>query len=234
MIENLIGKSRITEVADTAALLVQVYENGSLKDDTHLAATMVELATSNNQLLDVVNRDKAESELAALDEVCDDKIQAFHYLLQGALYHPATAVKAAAQQLDDVFENYGVKMVRESYGSQSALVKAMLRDFSEPALAPALAAVSGSGELLTELQTAHNQFEQARIAYENSKAQEGHFQNATQLKKPVVELVNNKLVLYLNAMIQVDEPRYGELARRVAQVIADNNQRVNRRRKKPE
>ena len=234
MIRNLIWKSRTTEIADTAALVGQVYETSSVKDDTHLAATMGDLASANDALIKVANRDKAESKVAGLDETCDDKVQAFHYLLQGALHHPSVEIQTAAQRLQSIFDNYGVKMIHENYGSESAMIKSMLRDYSAPELAPALAAVSGSGEVLVELQAAHAAFDQARIDYENSKAEEGQYENATKMKKPVVDILNKRLVLYLNAMVQVDEPRYGEFARRVAQIIADTNQRVNNRRKKPQ
>ncbi len=140
----------------------------------------------------------------------------------------------AAQLLQNIFDNYGVKMVRENYGSESAMIKSMLKDYTAPELAPALAAVSGSGEILLELSAAHAAFEQARIAYENSKADEGQYDNATKLKKPVVELINKRIVVYLNAMVLADPEKYDQLVRRIAQIIDDTNQRVNKRRKKPE
>ena len=234
MIENLFPRSRTTEVADTANLIGQAYDGSNVEDDTYLENTMNELSVANAQLLSAANRDKAESNLAGLDETCDDKVQAFYYILQGALHHPSNEVKTAAQRLQNIFDNYGMKMVRENYASESAMIKSMLQDYSARELAPDLAAVSGIGDVLAELGAAHAAFEQARIAYENSKADEGQYENATKLKIPVVEIVNNRLVLYLNAMVLVAPEKYDQLARRIAQIIADNNQRVARRRKKPE
>lgn len=234
MIENLLLKSRTTEVADTANLIGQEYDSGNVKDDTYLDATVGDMASAYEELLTAVNRDKDESQVAGLDEVCDDKIQAFHYLLQGALHHPAVEVRTGAQRLQNIFDNYGVKMVRENYASESAMIKSMLKDYSAPEIAPALASVSGSGELLLELNAAYTAFEQARMAYESSKADLGQYDNATKLKKPVVDIINKRLVPYLNAMLLADPDKYGQLVRRTAQIIADNNRRVNNRRKKPE
>ncbi len=46
------------------------------------------------------------------------------------------------------------------------------------------------------------------------------------------KLLNGKLVVYLNAMAIVNEDTYGSFVRTVAQIIADNNDNVKRRRKK--
>ncbi len=59
-------------------------------------------------------------------------------------------------------------------------------------------------------------------------------ENATTIKKEVVNIINNNLVVYLRAMEQVDEPTYGNFARTIAQIIANNNEVVKKRRKKPE
>ena len=233
MIENLMLKSRTTEVADTATLLGQVYENRNI-EDLHLEGVMGNLGEANDQLLKVVNRDKAESNLAGLDEICDNKIQAFYYLLQGALHHPTGEVSSAAQRLQSIFDNYGVKMIHENYGSESAMIRSILRDYSAPELAPALSAVSGSSAVLAQLTEAHAEFEQARIAWESSKAEEGIYENASKMKKPVVDIINKRLVLYLNAMLQVDPEKYEVFVRQVAQIIADTNQRVNNRSQKPQ
>ena len=234
MIENLMSKCRNTEVADTATLVGQVYENKIIEGDPYLKGVMADLAAVNQQLLEVANRDKAESNLAELDETCDNKVQAFSYILQGALHHPASEVKTAAQRLRSIFDNYGLKMIKENYGSESAMIRSMLRDYSAPEFVPMLAAVSGSGEVLAELNTAHAAFEQARIAYESSKAEEGMYENASKMKKPVLDIINKSLVVYLKAMVQVNPKKYEVFVRQVAQIIADTNQRVNNRSQKPQ
>jgi hypothetical protein len=50
----------------------------------------------------------------------------------------------------------------------------------------------------------------------------------------VLELINNKIVVYLRAMEQVDPVTYGVFTGTCAQVIADNNEQVKKRKKKPE
>ena len=88
--------------------------------------------------------------------------------------------------------------------------------------------------MLQGLLAAQTDFEQAHIAFESSKADQSAYNNATEMKKTVTNIVNKRLAVYLNAMVLVDPEKYDGFVRRVAQIIADNNQRVKNRRKKPE
>ncbi len=105
---------------------------------------------------------------------------------------------------------------------------------AKPNLQEAIAALSGCAELIAALRAAQDDFEQARIAYEAEKAQEGTEANATTLKKDVTDIINNRIVVYLNAMMLVDDAAYGAFGRTVAEIIDENNEMVKRRRKKPE
>jgi hypothetical protein len=58
--------------------------------------------------------------------------------------------------------------------------------------------------------------------------------NATALKKEVIDVINNQLVVYLDAMMLVDEATYGAFGRTVAEIIDTTNEMVKKRRKKPE
>jgi len=92
----------------------------------------------------------------------------------------------------------------------------------------------GCTEVIAALQSAQNNFETARIAYEQEKAQESTEASATKIKAEVLATINEKMVIYLRAMELVDEPNYGALTRTIAEIIADNNQAVKKRSKKPE
>jgi len=50
----------------------------------------------------------------------------------------------------------------------------------------------------------------------------------------VVNLINDKLVVYLRAMMQVNDATYGDIGRTVGEIIDANNEVVKKRRKKPE
>ena len=234
MIEKLILTSRVTEIDAVSIRIIGAYKNTTLSSDAHLVKIFSALESESVLLTSAIRRLKDESVLEEKDEVRDDKVRAVHYLALGFMHHPDSAVKAAAEKVEKVFDNYGLSITGESYATESSLINSLLTDLAKPKLQDAIAALSGLAEIIVELQAAQTDFEETRIAYEEEKAKEGTLENATAIKKEVVTIINDRLVVYLRAMIQVDEPTYGNFTRTVAEIIADNNEVVKKRRKKPE
>ena len=233
MIDKLIAKSRVTEVNDVATRSLGAFNQSGITDP-YLSTTFTSLDAANLKLSEVIKRTKAESDLEEKDEVRDDKVRGLYYLLNGFLYHPTKKIKEAAQSLMEVFNKYGLAVIGESYASESSLLGSLLLDLAKPEYADAIATLSGCADLIGQLQGAQTDFEQARIAYETEKAKEGMLQNATEIKKNVVYLLNEKIVVYLQAMEQVNAETYGVLAATVAQIIAENNEVVKKRQQKPD
>ena len=231
--DKLMINSRVTEVNDVATRMSGAFQNSGLTDP-YLVSTFIALNGVNTKLTLAVKRSKAESDLEEKDEIRDDKVRSFYYLVQGASHHPTKTIKDAALVLLNLFDNYGLAMVSESYATESSLISSLLLDLAKPKFQNAIALLSGCAELIAELQTAQTDFEQARITYEAEKALDGMQNNATELKKEVLGIVNDKIVVYLRAMEQVDAATYGVFTGTCAQMIADNNEQVKKRKSKPE
>jgi len=231
MIDKLMYSSRTTEVDAASMRIVAAFKKSNLNTDSHLTGIFASLETGSASLTGAINRIKIESELEAKDEIRDDLLRALHYLLLGFAHHPDNTIKEAALKVSAVFDKYGLGIVNESYASESSLVNSLLMDLGQADLQDAIAALPGFDAVHTALKDAESVFEQTRIAYEEEKAKEGTKENATVVKKEVLDIINNKLVLYLRAMMQVDETLYGDFGRTIAQVIADSNEAVKRRRK---
>lgn len=234
MIEKLIHQSRTTEIDAAAGLITGAFETSRLKNDSYLSVLIPKLLSLRAGLSAAINQMTAESDLEEKDLQRDDKVRALFYLLQGYLYHPDLAIRKAAKTLTAVLDQYGLAIIGESYATESSLINSLLKELSKPKLQEAIAVLSGCAQLITALQTAQNEFEAARLAYEGEKADESKKESATTIKKEVVKLINSKLVVYLRAMVQVDEAAYSEFARTVAEIIESNNETVKRRRKKVE
>lgn len=231
MIDKLIAKSRVTEVNDVATRSLGSFNQSGITDP-YLSSTFTSLDAANLKLSEVIKRTKAESDLEEKDEVRDDKVRGLYYLLNGFLYHPTKKIKEAAQSLMEVFNKYGLAVIGESYASESSLLGSLLLDLAKPEYADAIATLSGCADLIAQLQAAQTDFEQARIAYETDKAKEGMVANATAVKKEVVSILNDKIVVYLRAMEQVNPETFGVFAGTIAQIIADNNEQVKKRQQK--
>ncbi len=149
-------------------------------------------------------------------------------------HHPDPVIKAASATLEKVFDNYGLKITGESYSTESALIQSLLNDLKKAEYVDKIAAISGCAALIAALETSQVDFETTRVTWEREKAIEGTLVNATQLKKEVVSVINDKLVVYLRAMQQVKPEMYLVFADTISNIIAETNQTVKGRKKKPE
>jgi hypothetical protein len=232
MLEKLMTNSRVTEIDAVSMRMIGAYKNTTLSSDLHLVSMFSALAPKTVLLTAAIKRIKVDSMLESKDETRGDEVRSLNYLILGLLHHPDVEIKTAAQEVEKVFDNYGVAITGESYAVESSLIVSLLGDLAKPKLQAAIAKLSGCAEIIASLQAAQEDFEATRIAYETEKAEEGTHANATTIKKEVLDIINDQIVIYLRAMEQVDEPNYGAFTRTIAEIIADNNEVVKKRSKK--
>lgn len=234
MLSKLSPQNRITEVNTAADNFLMAYKKQTWESDTYLVSIFTGLQTESSHLTTAINRSKAESNLDKKDVTRDEKIKALNYLLLGSIHHPDIVVKTAAENLTAIFAKYGLKMTHTSYATESSLIESMLEDLSAPELQADITAISGFGEVIADLQTANNDFKTANFTWEEKKAQEGLTRCASDIKKDVLYIINDEIVVYLNAMQQANKAIYGELAQTISQIINDTNEAVKKRGKKEE
>lgn len=232
MIEKLSTSSRNTEASGSVMRLIGAYKTTTLSSDVHLEPMFTDLENESTLFIKAINRAKSESILEDKNAVRTDSLRAFHYLLIGLLHHPTKKIKTAAEAVYKIYAHYGLSIVDGGYASGSALLVSLLNDLSAEALQESISHLSGLAELIAGIQTAQTDFEQTRIGFESSKAEESTYTTATDLKKTVLDIVNDKVVIYMRAMELVDNVNYGAFARTIAEIIDDNNEQVKKRRKK--
>jgi len=232
MLEKISAQSRTTEVDTVTTQIIAAYQSTSLNSDSNLVSIVnliLPLSTSLNQS---INRIKSDSKLEEEDELRDDAVRSFNYMVMGYTYNPDEGIKNAANQIMSIFNKYGLQMVNESYATETSLLNSLLADLAKPELKQHITLLPGVTESIAKIESTQNSFEASQLAYNQNKAQEGTYKNATTLKKQILQLINGKLIVYLRAMSIVNEATYGDFVRTVAQMIADNNENVKKRLKK--
>lgn len=232
MIQKLLSQTRTTEVSGISVTLLIIYKKGTLDNDTYLASIFSSLQTQSNQIRTAIKQSKTKSNLAKKDLARDNEVRALYYLLIGLNHHPDQVIRLSSEKIMKIFRKYGLKMIKTSYLIESALINSLLEDLAVPALQTDIMALSGCAETIANLQTRQNDFKNANLYWGEKKSKEGKLPSATHLKKIVLEIINNQIVVYLNAMQQADKTVYGELAQSIAQIINDNNEAVKKRSKK--
>lgn len=229
VIQKLKGRSKNTEVDTALQLFITAYKEKDWSSDPHLTAIFESIINYSQKLTAAINRLKSESELEELDNIRDEKIRAFFNFIKGNIHHPNSTIKRASQALMEVLDIYTLKMVEESYPVESALVRSMLEQLREEKMEEQIGEIPGAEELLMEVTDTESAFDTAYFKVEQEKAELKLKESATEIKKDVIKVVNDSLVVYLRALVMVNENEYGKLTRTIAQVIEENNSRVKQR-----
>ena len=198
-----------TAVAKDAVLKAQF---GQLKDLSARNTTAIKQSPVMSTL------DEADS---ARDSVTRDLFT----LAGGYTASPFAEVKAAAHAVRAVLEKYGRGMTGKGYAEQTALTESLLEDLAASSVSEGVKALSGVAELVAQLRSAQDGFASAHDGY--IKAKLGKGESATSLKKPIVSLINDGIVPYLNIVVAMDG--YADFADAVAENIKKMNNTVARR-----
>ncbi|QIA07301.1 DUF6261 family protein [Draconibacterium halophilum] len=229
MIEKIITSSRTTDIHGTTRLLFNAYQQSGFTEDRTLNTLFTAINDRNTTLGNVIDQSKAQSILAGKDDNRDDDARAVGYLVKGYTYHPDETTRNAALKVDRVFNKYGLSITEESYVTESSHIVSMLGDFAAPDLVAAIALLPGVAENIASLQAAQDDFENTQTGYAKELAAEDNLPTATELKKEVVALINDDLVVFLRAAERFQAETYGAFAATVAKIIADNNETVRKR-----
>lgn len=226
-------KIRIAEVADVATRLVNVYaEETNLQNDVFLKSLFEKIDTQAKAISAAIKKETVVSKLEELDKLRDETIYNLNNILVGYRSMRVAEIKESAEKIYAVFERYGTKITRENYSSGSAHIESLLRDLDATELEEAIGKLSGVSETIEELRTRQKEFQTEQKTYEKALSAQETSATASSFKKPIMELINGKLVAFLTAM--KGEERYENLTNHITQIIDRANETVSRRTKKIE
>lgn len=225
--------ARITELGDTAHRLSELFKkSASIQSDRFLTEIFAEVEQKAVALTSAVRKDTAVSQLEKADKERDNAIRVFDKLLKGYEHIPVENLRNHAQKLIAIFNKYGVKITLENYASQSNLIMSMLEDFSADSLKVSVEALAGVKEALEEIKAKQGAFAQIREIYEGELAMQKEKVSATSLKKPLLDLINKKMLPYLVAMNLSQPEVYKEFVAKATEIINSTNEAIKARVKK--
>jgi len=216
---------RLTETDTASDALVRLFKASGLKDE-FLSAAFAELENLSARLTTAIKQDAVSSRLDEMDLARDCAVRDLGTLIQGYTAIPFEEKRAAARKLDAAFSKYGKKIVNESYASESSLIESLLEDLG--ALEAEMKTLEGVAELVGSLRKAQDEFNAANDDFMAAKTSRGD--SASQVKKDLVLLLNEKIVQYLGAVSGAEA--YKDFAAKAETEIVRANGTVERRAKK--
>ena len=228
---NLRSQIRNAEVEGLSDTLTRLF-NADLKaqTDAFLNATMAELETLSEKITTAILQDKTLSTLDAADSARDEAIKTLGTVLAAYAVFPIASKKELAAPLKAVWDKYAkAGITTANYTSESSLVESILQDFSADSLAENIANLEGVAEAITAIRAAQDEFTKANDEYVKASANKGA--SASSYNKPIVSLINDKLVPYLTVAAMVKPAVYEDFANKIGVSIAKLNASISQRKK---
>ncbi|MDE5581326.1 MAG: hypothetical protein K2I95_07885 [Treponemataceae bacterium] len=230
-VTKVINNVRVTELDALSDAMEREYKLACADGETAVGKDSV-LKTQFAQLADLSARNttaiKQDAVVSTLDEADgrrDAVTRDLFTLAGGYTASPFAEVKSAAQDVCAVLEKYGRGMTSRNYADQTALTESLLEDLGAEKIAAQVKALSGVAELVASIREAQDAFASAHDGYIKAKAGKG--ESASSLKKPLVSLINDNIVPYLNIVAAMDG--YADFVAALAGNIKKTNDTVARR-----
>ena len=226
---------RVAEVAGLAHTVCSLHQSceAALGADVYLRNVMADLKDLSDRILDALRNNRLISSLETYDAHRTRCISALVNLKKGYDKLSDESTQSHWTELKPVFENYLSAIQAGNYQSKTALIQALLLRLSDKDLASHL-------EGLVTMQTAVDKLHDAEKAFENMQVEYQHqllkdkTESATDLKEAIIELINQKLVVHLEAKCNEDAATYDAFAKLVDSQIRNENAKLRRRKGKKE
>ena len=228
---KVINKVRTTELDALSDAMEREYAAAcgdgatAVGRDAVLKTQFTQLADLSARNTTAIRQDAVVSTLDEADSARDSATRDLFTLAGGYTASPFAEVRAAATDVCAVLEKYGRGMTSKNYADQTALTESLLEDMGAEKVAAQVKSLSGVAELVAQLRGAQDAFASAHDGYVRAKAGKG--ESASSLKKPIVALINDNIVPYLNIVAVMDG--YAEFVAAVAGNIKSTNDTVARR-----
>ena len=223
---------RVTELDGFSDSLIRDFKaDEKAQSDAFLQATMTNLETLSSQITTAILQDKALSTLEACDTVRDEAVKTLGSLLSAYAVFPVAEKQELALPLKAVYDKYAkTGITNASYISESSMIESLLEDLAVSSLAENIAGLDGISQAISQIRSAQDDFASANDAYVKACGSKGA--SASSIKKPIVSLINDKLIPYLNALVIAESDVVADFATAVETEINRINETIAKRAKK--
>ena len=228
---KLNAKARITEVDGFSDSIIRIFgADTKAQGDAFLKSQIAQLTTLSDAITAAILQDKAVSNLDEADSKRDEAIKNLGALLSGYAVFPLEEKKAAALSLKAVYDKYAKSgILSASYISESSMIESLLKDLSSAEAMASIEKLDGIGDMVAAIRAAQDDFTAANDAFVKAEGSKGA--SASSYKKPILAVINDKIVPYLNTMAIVGNAAVADFAKGVETEITRVNETVAKRGK---
>lgn len=228
---KLNAKARITEVDGLSDSIIRIFgADTKAQGDDFLKSQIAQLTVLSDAITAAILQDKAVSNLDEADSKRDEAVRNLGALLSGYAVFPLEEKKSAALGLKAVYDKYAKSgILSASYISESSMIESLLKDLASADAAASIEKLDGIAEMVAAIRAAQDDFTAANDAFVKAEGSRGA--SASSYKKPILAVINDKIVPYLNTMAIVGNTAVADFAKGVETEITRVNENVAKRGK---
>ncbi|MCQ2594644.1 MAG: DUF6261 family protein [Treponemataceae bacterium] len=227
--KKLRSQIRNTEIDGFSDTVLRLYKDDALaQKEEFLSGLMAELDELSSQITSAILQDRALSMLDAADCERDEAIKTLGAVLGAYAVFPIAAKKELSLPLKAIYDKYAkAGIVTANYASESSMIESLLEDFAAKEIAGNIAGLEGVAEAIGAIRTAQDAFTKANDDYVKANASKSA--SASSYNKPIVSLVNERLVPYLSTMQIMGNKNCAGFAKNIEVEISRMNESIAKR-----
>lgn len=230
--KKLLNGVWVAEIADLASNICSLYYEGyGTQKDAYLQNVMTDLEDLSTRINGAVKHNKTIASLEKYEAARETSIVAIANLAKAFNRLTDSTIQSAWTCVKPILDDFLPSISEGNQSSRTTLINVMLTRLAEPSMTSSVAALPGLEQVLAELQAAQTDFVGKRLEYLKLVLLDKS-EIATDLKDEIMTLVNERLIVHLEAMSKVQPAAYGEFATLVDALVSKCNERVRRRRKR--
>lgn len=187
---------RVALVAECAATISRAFSyDTEAQKDSFLSSVVLEVERQGEAITEAIKRSRVTSTLEEMDSKRDMLLKNLYSIAEGLYAMPVPSVQTLVAPVKGVLGNYSrAQIANAPYTEESTLIKSLLQDLDT--VSENVKGLLGLGEVVEALRAAQFDFDAAVDAYEKALGEKKA--SASSLKKPLIRLINEKIVSYLS------------------------------------
>lgn len=193
----------------------------NINDDKIFLAIVAETKQVSNDFTKAYEFIKYESDLEDFDTKRDPLVKSFFGILSGFAHYFDENILNAYLVVKEATKELKSSMTDIAFGDESIQINQLLTICEEQKVRDAIAKLNPLTDVLNRLKQAQQDFDNAYQIWGEAKGRD--IKSASKVKKDVINVLNKKLIPYLNVAVLVDAQKYQDITGTIESFIRKAN-----------
>lgn len=223
------GKSQVAEVAAIASRLDTLLSKKWSKSDEYLTDAISEFHVLSVRMTESMSH-RVQSDYAEHDRIRRDCLRSLFMFLRSFNKSPQSEARDNALAVLEVFNRYGMRMLKKGVDGLTGLIDALLADLADKEMQDAIGHVPGLNERIEALRVAANNFNTSRLIYQQHRSEQSNKEKTKELKLAIENRINTVFLPYFAIKSKCEGGEFTDLYQYLVEMVTEANSIVKLRK----